>query len=137
MTYIFFARWFGLISVILSLGILFHLNDAKAMAKSMIASETGYIMGGVLPVIFGSLVVLFHHKFPLGWEMVITIIGLFMLLIGIFRVLFVHQWKKLMSRHADKIPSLFSLFGLMAGLLMLYVGFIAPLVHAPTTFSVF
>ena len=128
MSYIMFARWFGLISIILSLGVLFNLDDAKTMAKNMIRNESGYIMGGVLPIIFGSLAFMHHHSFTMGWQIVITLIGMFMLAIGVFRVLFVDFWKKMMHLHLDKIPVLFSLFGLMAGLLMLYVGFLAPMV---------
>lgn len=67
MTYIVFARWFGVVSVILSFGILFNLEDAKEMAKHMVVSESGYIMGGVLPVIFGSLSLMFANSFAPGW----------------------------------------------------------------------
>ena len=128
MTYIMFARWFGLISLILSLGILFHLNDAKKMAKSMMETDSGYIMGGVLPIIFGSLAFIQHNTFDMSWQLVVTIIGLFMMLIGVFRVLFVKQWKILIRRNLDKVPALFSLFGLMLGLLLLYVGFFSSIV---------
>lgn len=125
MTYIMFARWFGLVSVILSLGILFNLEDAHEMAKSMVKTETGYIMGGVLPIIFGSLSLLFADCFDFCWNLVITFVGVTMLAIGIFRVIFVKQWKSLMTNHLDQIPFLFSLFGLMLGVILLYVGFIA------------
>ena len=67
MTYIIFARWFGLVSVILALGILFNLEDARDMAKHMVKSDSGYIMGGVLPTIFGSLSLMFANSFELGW----------------------------------------------------------------------
>lgn len=127
MTYIMFARWFGVVSVILSLGILFNLEDALQMAKNMVKSESGYIMGGVLPVIFGSLSLLFIDGFDLGWNLVITFVGICMMLIGIYRVIFVKQWKALMSRHLEQIPFLFSLFGLMLGVILLYIGFIAEL----------
>lgn len=123
MTYLLFARWFGLVSVILSLGILFNLEDALAMAKKMVKSETGYIMGGVLPVIFGSLSLLFIDYYGAGWSRVIIVVGLAMLLAGIYRVIFVRQWKALMSRHLEQVPFLFSLFGLMFGVILLYVGF--------------
>lgn len=129
MSYIMFSRWFGLISIILSLGILFNLDDAKIMAKHMVENETGYIMGGVLPVIFGTLTFMQYTSFKPGWQIVITLIGLFMLIIGIFRVIFVRQWKKLIHRHLDKVPALFSLFGLICGLLLTYVGFFEPIVH--------
>lgn len=125
MTYIIFARWFGLVSVLLSLGILFNLEDAQEMAKSMIKTETGYIMGGVLPIIFGSLALLFVNNIDTKWDTVVTIIGTGMMLAGIFRVMFVNLWKKLMERHLEQIPFLFSLFGLMLGLILVYVGFIA------------
>jgi uncharacterized membrane protein len=125
MTCIMFARWFGVVSVLLSLGILFNLEDALEMAKSMVKTETGYIMGGVLPIIFGSLSLLYIDCFDLCWNLVVTIVGGSMVLAGIYRVMFVKQWKALMSRHLEQIPFLFSLFGLMLGVILLYVGFIA------------
>ncbi|WP_040070656.1 hypothetical protein [Coxiella burnetii] len=128
MSYIIFARWFGLISVILSLGILFNLDDAAVMARNMLHNESGYIMGGVLPIIFGSLAFMQHNSFAPTWQIVVTIIGLFMLAIGVFRVIFVNAWKRLIEEHLNKIPFLFSLFGLILGLLLLYVGFFAPIV---------
>jgi len=133
MSYILFAQWFGVISTILALGMLFNLGDARRMAKHMVEEESGYVMGGVLPIIFGSLALMHHHEFSLGWELVVSLIGVFMMLIGIFRVWFVHAWKKMMYRFLDQVPTLFSLFGLMFGLLLLYVGFVAPIVNVPQT----
>ncbi|TAK73623.1 MAG: hypothetical protein EPO11_08155 [Gammaproteobacteria bacterium] len=125
MTYLVFARWFGIVSIVLSLGILFNLEDAREMAKSMVKTETGYIMGGVLPVIFGTLSLLFAESFDLGWALVVTVVGASMLLAGIYRVIFVRHWKAFMSRRLEQIPFLFSLFGLMLGVVLLYVGFMA------------
>jgi hypothetical protein len=124
MSYIVFARWFGLVSIILSLGILFNLEDAREMAKNMVKSETGYIMGGVLPVIFGSLSLMFANSFELGWTLLITLVGACTFVIGVYRVIFVNHWKMLISRHIQQIPFLFSLFGLMLGVILLYVGFV-------------
>lgn len=128
MNYLIFARWFGLVSMFLSLGILFNIEDARAMAKNMVKTETGYIMGGVLPVIFGSLSLLFANSFEMGWAFLITIVGSCVLLVGIFRVIFVSAWKRLMNRYVEQIPFLFSLFGLMFGVILLYIGFVAPYV---------
>ncbi len=123
MTYLMFARWFGIVSVILSLGVLFNLEDALEMAKKLVKTETGYILAGVLPVIFGSLSLLFIDCFSACWNMVITVVGLAMLLEGCFRVIFVRQWKAILSRYIEFLPFLFSLFGLMFGVILLYVGF--------------
>ena len=125
MTCLMFARWFGLVSVILSLGILFNLEDALEMAKGMVKTETGYIMGGVLPVIFGTLSLLFTDCFDARWNLVVVIVGAGMVLAGIYRVIFVAHWKALMARHLEQIPFLFSLFGLMLGVILLYIGFVA------------
>lgn len=125
MTYIMFARWFGVVSVLLSLGILFNLEDAQKMAKNMVKTETGYIMGGVLPIIFGTLSLMFVDSFDIGWNLIVSAVGSGMLFIGIFRVMFVAQWKKMLSKHIEQIPFLFSLFGLMLGVILLYIGFIA------------
>ena len=125
MDYLVFARWFGLVSLLLSLGILFNLEDARAMAKNMVKSETGYIMGGVLPIIFGSLAILFVNDLEFDWVLLITLVGASVLIVGIFRVIFVRQWKALINRHIEQIPFLFSLFGLMFGVVLLYIGFVA------------
>lgn len=129
LSYICFARWFGLVSLLLSLGILFNLDDAKEMAKRMVKEESGYIMGGVLPIIFGSFTFTCYHTFVFGWQLVVTLVGLAMCGIGIYRVMFPRHWRWLLTRQIDKIPPLFALFGLMFGLLLVYVGYIAPLVH--------
>lgn len=129
LSYICFARWFGLVSLLLSLGILFNLDDAKAMAKNMVRDESGYIMGGVLPIIFGVLSFTCYHEVAVGWQIVVTAVGIATMFAGIWRVLFVSHWKRFFQRHVDKIPPLFALFGLMFGLLLVYVGYISPLVH--------
>lgn len=131
MDHLIFARWFGVVSVILSLGILFNLEDAREMAADMVESGTGYIMGGVLPVIFGTLALMNVQSFAPNWHLATTLVGAFMLAIGIYRIIFVKSWKALMARNIQKIPFLFSLFGLMLGLLLLYVGYIATIVQYP------
>lgn len=128
MTYTMFARWFGIVSIILSLGILFNLEDAREMAKNMIKTETGYIMGGVLPIIFGTLALLFVISLDEeGWSLIVSFVGIVMVTAGIYRVFFVQHWKTLMAKHIDQIPFLFSLFGLMFGVILIYVGFISAL----------
>lgn len=126
MTYLMFARWFGVVSIILALGILFNLEDAREMAKRMVTSDAGYIMGGVLPIIFGTLAIMFVSP-HLDWSLLVLIVGAAMLIIGIFRVIFVAQWRAVISRNIGKIPFLFSLFGLMFGVILLYVGFVSAL----------
>ena len=129
MSYILFARWFGLISTILALGILFNPKNAREMAKGMVKTETGYIMGAVLPIIFGSLAFMHHHAFEPGPRLIIDIIGLSMIILGAYRAWFPEHWKKVLGEHIDIVPPMFALFGMMFGVILLYVGFIAPLIR--------
>jgi len=125
MDYVIFARWFGIVSLFLSLGIFFNLENARQMARHMAYDESGYIMGGVLPIIFGTLSLLLANSFTFGWTLLITLVGASTLAVGIFRVIFVKQWKILIEKNIESIPFLFSLFGLMFGVILIYVGFIA------------
>lgn len=125
MTYLMFARWFGIVSLVLSFGILFNLEDARKMAKNMVTSDSGYIMGGVLPVIFGALALQFANSLDTIWSSVTTLVGATTFIIGVYRVVFVNHWRKTISKHIDQIPFLFSLFGLMLGVILLYIGFLS------------
>ena len=127
--YIFFAKWFGIISTLLSLGILANLDDAKILARNLINNEAGYIMGGVLPIIFGSLAFLQQPHLGLDRQSFLSIVGIGMTILGSYRVLFVEHWRHLLHKHADQIPSLFSLFGLMFGVILLYIGYLSPIVR--------
>lgn len=128
MTYLMFARWFGMVSVLLSLGLLFNPEDAAEMTKNMVITSAGYIMGGVLPIILGLFTLMFVNTLDVDWHLTTLLTGMLMLTIGMFRVLFVKQWRTLLSTHIEAIPFLFSLFGLMFGVILLYVGYFSTLV---------
>jgi hypothetical protein len=127
MTYIHFAKLFGIVSTVLALGMLFNPDNAKKLASELLDSGAGFIVSGVLPVIFGGWIIVNHNVWVLAWPVVVTAIGWMMLVSGVFRLLFVETWTSVMRRHIDKIPVLFSLFGLIVGLLLIYVGFFAHL----------
>lgn len=124
MNYILYAKWFGIISILLALGILFNIENSRKLAAELVDTAAGYIVAGVLPVMFGSLIIIQHNRWAAGWESVVTIIGWFMLIVGVFRIWFVKSWRQLMKQNLDVIPFLFSLFGLALGFLLSYVGFV-------------
>lgn len=127
--YLLYARIFGIVSIILATGILFNLDHSQKMAEQMIHNATGYIMGGVLPIIFGTWLLMEHNIWVLGWPIVVTIIAWGMLLVGTFRVWFPRFWKAALTKYHTKVPILFALFGLIIGALLLYVGFVSS--HLP------
>ena len=124
MDYIAIAKLFSIVSIVLAIGILFHLNDAVKLAKELITGASGYILGGVLPIVFGAWTLTATGPLKMDWRLVVFSVGAFMLIAGCYRVLFVTHWRSLMHRHVDKIPALFALFGLMLGVILFYIGFI-------------
>jgi hypothetical protein len=130
MNYIELTRAFGLTSLILSVGILFHLNHYETMARKMVDGPAGFIMGGVLPVLVGSFIINFPHANIHGWSLTLTIIGWILFLAGVFRIWCVHWWSKIIHAYMGFVPVLFATFGLIFALLLCYAGFIAPLYHS-------
>ena len=127
MDYLDLTRAFGVASLIMSIGFLFHLHHYEVMARKMVGEPAGFILGGVIPVLVGSLLLNFPHSLDHHWSSVLTVISWIIFLVGVFRIWFVHLWIKIISQNIKFVPVLFAVFGLIFGLLLCYAGFIAPL----------
>ena len=127
MTTIMITRAFGLTTLIFSIGFLFHLHHYEKMARKMVGEPTGFILGGVLPVLVGSLVINYDFGEALGWSSALLIVGWILFLVGVFRVLCVHWWVRIINRHIKYVPVMFAVLGLIFGLLLCFAGYIAPL----------
>jgi hypothetical protein len=126
MNHIYLTQAFSITSLILSMGFLFHLKHYEQMAKKMVGEPSGFILGGVLPLLVGSLIIFFPYEHNHHWN-ALYIIGWILFLVAVFRIWFVHYWIKILKDNMTFIPILFSLFGLILGMLLFYSGFIAPL----------
>ena len=123
------TKSFGIISIVISLGFLFNLRHYEAMAKKMLGEPTGFIMGGILPVLVGGILINISHSSIHGIALSLTVIGWVLFFVGIFRIWFVNLWVKILKQYIDFVPVLFSLFGLIFGCLLSYIGYIMPLYH--------
>lgn len=128
MEYIQLTRAFGVATLVLSIGFLFNLKHYEEMARKMVGEPSGFILGGVLPILFGSLVIYFPHVSHHGWS-ALNIIGWILFLVGIFRVCFVQTWIKVLKQNMAFVPVLFAVFGLIFGCLLCYAGYISPWYH--------
>ena len=75
MDYINLTRAFAVTTMIISIGFLFHLKHYEQMARKMLGGPSGFILGGVLPVLVGSLVLHFPHPGAKGWQLTLPVIG--------------------------------------------------------------
>ena len=127
MDYTSITRAFGVITLVLSFGFLFHLKHYREMAKQMVGSPSGFIFAGVIPLLFGCFLIHSPSSAIVGWNHVLYVIGWIMFLVGVFRIWFVHLWVKIIKDYITFVPVLFALIGLIFGLLLCYAGYIAPL----------
>ena len=128
MDYIELTRAFGITSLTISIGFLLHLKHYEQMARKMVGEPSGFILGGVLPILVGSLIINFPHESIHGWS-TLVIIGWILFLVGVFRIWFVHLWIKIIKSNIEFVPVLFAIFGLILGCLLCYSGYIAPIYH--------
>ena len=127
MDYLALTKAFGIMSLIFSLGFLFHLRHYERMAREMIGHPAGFILGGILPVFVGCMIVNIPTDMIQGWP-ILTIMGWILLLVGILRVWCVHWWVEVMKQNTALVPVLFAIFGLIFGCLLCYAGFVLPMV---------
>lgn len=85
MDYIELTRAFGITSLTISIGFLLHLKHYEQMARKMVGEPSGFILGGVLPILVGSLIINFPHESIHGWS-TLAIIGWILFLVGVFRI---------------------------------------------------
>ena len=124
MAYVLFAKMFGVFFLVVAIGILFNQDHAKKAAADLADSAVSRFVVGMLPVLFGSWVVVQHNVWSMHWSLAVTLVGWFMLLVGIFRLWFVDTWVSLLQKNKDRAPVLLGFFALMFGIVLSYVGFI-------------
>ncbi len=123
MTYVELARLFGVVFTVTSLGVLFNLDNANRIYEDLKHSAMDRFLVSLLSLLLGMLVLSQHFSFAHDWGLAVTILGWVMVINGVFCLLFVNAWVKIIQFNQDKGSVLFCLFGLLIGFLMLYIGF--------------
>ena len=124
---IFFAQLFGVLSLVLSIGILFNFENSRELVREMSESATARFVSGIFPLFFGLWVLIttccYYHQ--LNWaEIVVVALAIIMFMAGLFRLILVDWWVRILKRYEDKAPIFAGLFGLMFGLLLCYIGYV-------------
>lgn len=123
MATIFFGKFLGIFFTILGLGFFFNREHAKKIASDFEKSPASVFCAGIISLLLGIWVVLFHNIWIFDWRILVTLVGWYLLLSGVFRIMFVDAWTtqivKLKAQHLNLHRSII----LIVGLLLLYVGF--------------
>ena len=123
MTTAFIAQYLGLLLLFVSLSVLFNRDHAIKVAHDLMQHGASQFIAGIVTVLVGLFVVLLHTSW-IGWEIVVTLTGWFLLVLGVFRLWCPASFAGCLKKHGDKVSGLAGVFFLIVSLLLLYVGFV-------------
>ena len=131
------AKTFGIAVAIISLGMLFNLDDTRRAFTEMSKSPVSRMLSASNRVLIGSCIVAqyftsevtFSSLHP--WDWVVFAMGVWLLCVGCLRLWFAQFWVSLVKKHLDKMPIIDCLFGLIFSLLLIYIGYFVPLHYMP------
>ena len=121
------AKILGPYLTIVAIGIMFNLKAYQRMMEDFLKNAALIYLGGVLALIFGIVIVLFHNVWLAGWPVIITIFGWMGLIKGVWLIVFPNATGKLTQLYQKK-PTLLKvhvLIVLVIGLLLTVRGYFA------------
>ena len=87
-TSIFLAKLLGPYMVIVAIGLMFNLRFYQRMIEDFFKNAALIYLGGIMALIIGIVLVLFHNVWVAGWPIIITIFGWGGLIKGIWLIVF-------------------------------------------------
>ncbi len=96
------ARIIGPYMVIVAIGIMFNLKFYQRMIEDFLRNSALIYLGGVMALIIGLLIVLFHNVWVAGWAVLITIFGWMGLIKGAWLIIFPNAAGKLTQAYRQK-----------------------------------
>ena len=121
MTTVFIAQFLGLFFLLVSLGALFNQDHAVKGKDS--SSYVGIGGSAIIGLLLGLFVVLNHTNW-VGWDIVVTLTGWFLLVMAVIKLWFPHGYSECVKKCGAVTPKMKALFYFVLGLLLLYVGFV-------------
>ena len=96
---IFLAKLLGPYCIIVAVGVLFNLKSYQKVMEDFFKNSALLYLGGVMALLFGFLIVLFHNLWAANWTVVITIFGWAGIIKGI--------WLIILPNSASKMTALY------------------------------
>lgn len=118
----FWARLLGLYVVILAGGMFFHLKNFQTLLTTMAQSPALLMIMGIFTLLLGLAIVVTHQVWR-GWPILVTILGYWISLKGIFLLFFPAVINQTMMLWQDHNLYLAPLPSFIIGLILLFCGF--------------
>lgn len=127
MVSILLAQIIGLYCILIGIAMLVHPARFKAMLNDFAKSPAVLSLAGIISLILGIILVVFHNFWIAGWPVLITLIAWITLIRGIID-LFIPEFAIKMAKRAQSSPAFYfisAIITLIVGLILGYYGFIA------------
>jgi hypothetical protein len=124
-TSIFFAKLLGPYCIIVAVGILFNLRTYQRVMEDFRKNAALLYLGGVIALLFGLLVVLFHNVWVANWTVIITIFGWLGIIKGAWLFILPNTAAKLTEAYQKNVaPLVFHLLIIIAlGVFLTIMGY--------------
>lgn len=121
---VFLARFLGVWLILTGLFYLTQKDFIRKVAKDLYGNGAVLVFSGMFNLVIGLLIVLSHNVWVAGWEVVVTIIGWFLLIRGIVRLFFPAFGKGLADKGAAANTVTFiGIISLLIGIWFAWEGF--------------
>lgn len=115
-TSVLLARFFGLYLLIVGATLLIRREQLPRIIRDFFDNSALMLFSGILTLVFGLLIILFHNIWTWNWNLPITIIGYLALLQGIVRLWFPDHMKRMLAKHMN------TRFVINAGIILMLLG---------------
>ncbi len=125
-TSIILAKILGPYCLIVALGGLLNLKVYQRVISEFMTNAALVYLGGILALLFGLLVLRFHHIWTLDWRIIITIIGWMGIIKGICLILFPGSLAQV-AKWYQKSPVFLAshlILALVLGIILTVVGYL-------------
>ena len=126
-TSILYAKFMGPAMLVSGIAMLSNRKNMRAVAEDFLNSPGLIFLAGILALLLGLAIVIFHNVWVAGWPVIITIYGWMALAAGIVRMGFpaiVQKLGRAMMERAWMI-TIGAAFSIVLGAFLTYMGFLA------------
>jgi len=124
-TAVFIARIFGLCYLILGAGFVFNRKAFQRVMEDFCKNAALLFYGGLLALVIGIVIILTHNVWVANWTVIITIIGWFALIKGIWIIVFPNTVQKFMQAYQrnESLLTVHSIGVFIFGAVLTFFGF--------------
>ena len=117
------AQGLGMLLTVLGLSFIFNQAHMRKVLVAISENHAIQFVAAIIPLLVGSFVIALHNVWVANWDVLATIVGWALFVIGTVRAIFPAFFAARLKQSNQTIPiAAIGVLGLLLGLALLYVG---------------